>query len=91
MMTFLLGNATDFVDEVERLGEILERIQPFEMTILIQRPAPPKLLQHFFRLCILHGRDTAPARHALVISQRHNDLLTSAFSGNNIRTPDAAF
>src|SRR5438093_12025724 len=50
VMSLRLSDRSNLVDESQRLGEILERVEPFKMAVLIQLPAALQLLQHSFCL-----------------------------------------
>jgi hypothetical protein len=45
MVPLGLGDGTDLVDKCQRLREILERVQPFEVALRVQGPSAAEFLQ----------------------------------------------
>src|SRR2546426_1030008 len=65
----------DLVGELERLDEVLERIDPLQVSFGVQLPARLELRQHRFRARPFHRRHAPPARHAWLVCKTHAVLL----------------
>src|SRR5207249_1078625 len=88
MMPLRLRDRSDLVHEGQRLGEILERIEPLQVPLFVQLPAALQLLQHSLCLGSFHGRNTTPARYAFVVRETHVILLKR---GRNLSSTETEF
>lgn len=81
-MALGIRNRTDLVRERQGFREIFERIEPLEVALFVQLPAPIELCEQLLSASRFQRRHTATAWDTGIVRQAHTGLL-----GENRKEP----